>query len=156
VGWRDRTLGIVLGVALGAGIVVAFVFVFSERTVDAPSLSEGPAPDPERGGEAEGKPGASRPGAPPVATVRVIGGAPPPRGPAELHYRQGAEVRLRVVSDRTVDLELTGYGLDTLVPAGAPTTIEFKASRAGTFALIVADSHIDVARIAVSGRDRQG
>jgi hypothetical protein len=60
-------------------------------------------------------------------------------------------VRLRVVSDLAVELELTGYDLRRPIPADAPTTIEFEASRAGTFGLIVADSHIDVARITVAG-----
>ena len=37
----DRVLGIVLGLALGLAIVAVFVFVFSEDTVDAPSIDEG-------------------------------------------------------------------------------------------------------------------
>lgn len=37
----DRAVGIVLGVALGIAIVAIFVFVFSEETVDAPSIDEG-------------------------------------------------------------------------------------------------------------------
>ena len=140
----------VLGVVLGAGVVVAFVFLLSDETVDAPSLSDeaAQAPGQVRHGDrgADGR----REGAPPAATVRVVGGAPPPGGPAELSYRRGERVRLRVVSDLAVELELTGYGLRRLVPADSPTAIEFDASRAGTFALIVADSHIDVARITVT------
>jgi beta-lactam-binding protein with PASTA domain len=34
----DLLLGIVLGVVLGIAIVAVFVFVFSEDTVDAPSI----------------------------------------------------------------------------------------------------------------------
>lgn len=34
----DRIIGILLGIALGVAIVAVFVFVFSEETVDAPSL----------------------------------------------------------------------------------------------------------------------
>jgi len=37
----DRVAGIVLGIALGLAIVAIFVFVFSEDTVDAPSIEEG-------------------------------------------------------------------------------------------------------------------
>jgi hypothetical protein len=37
----DRLIGIVLGLALGLAIVAVFVFVFSEDTVDAPSIDEG-------------------------------------------------------------------------------------------------------------------
>ena len=40
----DRVLGILLGLALGLAIVAIFVFVFSEETVDAPSIDEGGAP----------------------------------------------------------------------------------------------------------------
>jgi len=156
--WRDRTLGIVIGVVIGVGVVVAFVFLLSEQTVDAPSLST----DRVAAGGSEGehrehesrrqaKPSQPSPPAPPppVATVRIAGGAPPPGGPAELHYRQGDDVRLIVVSDSTVDVQLTGYGLARTVPANQPTEIEVEASRAGTYGLIVADSHIDVARITV-------
>ena len=37
----DRIIGIVLGIALGIAIVAIFVFVFSEDTVDAPSIHNG-------------------------------------------------------------------------------------------------------------------
>jgi hypothetical protein len=37
----DRAVGIVLGIVLGAVVVALFVFVFSEDTVDAPSISNG-------------------------------------------------------------------------------------------------------------------
>ena len=39
--WGDRILGIVLGLVIGIAIVAVFVFVFSEDTVDAPSIDEG-------------------------------------------------------------------------------------------------------------------
>ena len=39
----DRVLGILLGLALGLTIVAIFVFVFSEDTVDAPSIDNGGA-----------------------------------------------------------------------------------------------------------------
>ena len=86
--------------------------------------------------------------------MRVIGGAPPASGPVELQFREGAQVRLRVVSDSTVALTLTGYGVSTTVPAGEPTTIGFHATREGTFGLIAAESHIDMARITVGGPSR--
>jgi uncharacterized membrane protein required for colicin V production len=34
----DRLLGVLLGIVLGIAIVAVFVFVFSEETVDAPSI----------------------------------------------------------------------------------------------------------------------
>ena len=39
----DRLIGLLLGIALGIAIVAIFVFVFSEDTVDAPSLEGAPA-----------------------------------------------------------------------------------------------------------------
>ena len=37
----DRLIGIGLGIVVGLAIVAIFVFVFSEETVDAPSIDEG-------------------------------------------------------------------------------------------------------------------
>jgi hypothetical protein len=151
VGWRDRAIGIVLGVVLGAGVVTAFVFVLSDETVDAPSLSGEAAPAPDR--VREGDRGARGPGedAPPVATIRVVGGAPPPGGPAELRYRRGEEIRVRVISDSALELQVTGYGVRwTVPPSQSGTRFSLRASRTGTFAVIVTGSHIDVARITVT------
>jgi hypothetical protein len=38
VPWRDRLLGILLGLVIGIAVVAVFVFVFSDDTVDAPSI----------------------------------------------------------------------------------------------------------------------
>ena len=144
--WRDRLIGIVLGLALGVGVVVAFVFVFSEQTVDAPSLSGQSA----MGGNH--RHGEHPSGEPRPITVRIIGGAPPEAGPPPLRYQRGETIRLNVVSDATLRVRLTGYGLTRTIPAGKPTEIQAKAAQTGSFALIVADSHIAVAQIAVSRR----
>jgi hypothetical protein len=157
VGWRDRIIGIVLGVVVGVGVIIAFVFFLSEQTVDAPSLSgTRPTAGANHGGGATRQrhqgPGQSRqPGAPEIATVRIIDGGPPASGPAELKYQVGDEIRLSVLSNTSLDVELTGYGLSRTIPADEPTEIDVRARRPGTFALIVAESHIDVARISVSG-----
>jgi hypothetical protein len=39
----DLAIGIVLGIVLGLAIVAVFVFVFSEDTVDAPSIDRSAA-----------------------------------------------------------------------------------------------------------------
>jgi hypothetical protein len=39
--WRDRALGVFLGLVIGIVIVAVFVFVFSGETVDAPSIDQG-------------------------------------------------------------------------------------------------------------------
>ena len=143
--WRDRVVGIVLGLILGVGIVTAFVFVYSEDTVDAPSISRTRADG--GGGGTRGEP--QQPA--PVATVRVINGAPPPDGPAQLRFRTGEVARLRVVSDGTVAVELVGYGIARTVQAGTPALIRFKASKPGSFPLVVAASHIGIADVRVGG-----
>jgi hypothetical protein len=136
--WPDRVVGIVLGVALGIGIVALFVFVFSERTVDAPSISG------NVGGVGRGGPSVA-----PLRTVRIAGGAPPVSGPVDLHYRKDEHARIRVVSDAAVGVELLGYGIQRTVEAGKPALISFKATKPGDFPLIVTASRIDVARITV-------
>jgi hypothetical protein len=40
-GHGDLILGITLGIVLGIAILAVFVFVFSEDTVDAPSIDRG-------------------------------------------------------------------------------------------------------------------
>jgi hypothetical protein len=157
VSWGERILGIVLGVILGIGVVIVFVFVYSEQTVDAPSIGDHSRAS---GNRQAGRGGATRsrggrPVPPPIATVRIAGGAPPPKGPAQLDYRRGDLVRLRVVSDQAVDLQLLGYGSQFAVQAGGATIRRFRASRSGNFALVVIPSHIDVARISV-GAARAG
>jgi hypothetical protein len=41
--WVDRIIGIAIGVVLGLGVLVYFVFVHSEGTIDAPKVNEGKA-----------------------------------------------------------------------------------------------------------------
>lgn len=141
--WHDRVIGVVVGLILGVGIVTGFVFLYSEETIDAPSLSR----NGEDGQAPGGRQGSPEP--PPVATVRVVDGLPPPGGPAELRYRRDEVVRLRVVSDSAVGVELLGYGIERAIAAGEPALIRFKASKPGDFPLVVAASRIDVARISV-------
>jgi hypothetical protein len=137
--WTDRSLGIVLGVLLGVGIVALFVFEFSEETIDEAGLAE-------QAESTEGGAGAG--GGAAADTVRVVGGLPPESGPAQLAYEQGDQARIRVISDGAVTLELQGYGITRAIPAGQPTVIEFEASRTGNFALL--SGSIGVAQIRVT------
>jgi hypothetical protein len=41
--WTDRILGVALGLVIGLGVLVYFVFVHSEGTIDAPKVNEGGA-----------------------------------------------------------------------------------------------------------------
>jgi hypothetical protein len=38
----DRLIGVLLGIILGLAILLAFLFLGSQETIDAPSLSDGP------------------------------------------------------------------------------------------------------------------
>jgi hypothetical protein len=42
--WRDRLIGITLGLILGIVAVVLFVFLGSQDVIDAPSIDESPPP----------------------------------------------------------------------------------------------------------------
>ena len=79
----------------------------------------------------------------------MVGGAPPASGPAHLDYAAGEPVRLRVVSDQTVGIELVGLGISGTVQAGRPTLLSFTAKQPGNFPLILTASHIAVAQIRV-------
>jgi hypothetical protein len=161
---RDRVIGIVLGILLGLGIVTAFVFLGSESTIDAPGVSgtapsgspaggqraRNPAPRPKK--KAKPKKSPQEPAKlarPRTATVHIVGGAPPPSGPAHLDYPARTPVRLRVVSDETVGVQLVGLGLSGTVEAGRPTLLAFRADKPGNYPLIVTASHIAVAQIRV-------
>ncbi|GEM_PF-4780449 len=139
----DRAIGIVLGLALGAGLVAGFVFWGSNETIDNAAIGNGSS-RPDRGQAGGGSQ------EPPVRTVRIEGCAPPyAAGAPTYDYERGDRVRLRVLSDGTCGLELLGYGIERTVTAGEPALIAFRATRAGNFPLIVTASHIGVADIRV-------
>ncbi len=49
MGKPDLAIGIIAGIALGLAIIAVFVFVFSEDTVDAPSIDRGSSPQQQTG-----------------------------------------------------------------------------------------------------------
>jgi hypothetical protein len=136
----DRLLGIGLGVAIGVAIVVAFVFLGSEDTVDAPSLSgtptqTAPAPPPEPSG---------------TPLVRVAGGKPA-GSPPKIEAKRGEQVKFKVRSDSPAVIEVSGVpGQSKSVGANKTVTFDFKARKAGLFAVIVAASHITVATVEIA------
>jgi hypothetical protein len=50
VSWPDRALGVVLGLVLAIAIIILFVFLGSEQTIDAPTIENGGAAE-ERSAE---------------------------------------------------------------------------------------------------------
>ncbi len=141
----DLAVGITLGVLLGVAVIVAFVFFGSEGTIDAPRISGvdtgKPAPAPKS------KPAPKPRTLPAIPVVRVIGGAPPPAGPARLRFHRGERIRFRIDTDAPVGIEVPGYGIAETVESG--TVVSFKADRAGQFAVVVAASHIGIADLRI-------
>jgi len=61
--WADWIIGITVGIVLGLGVLVYFVFVHSEGTIDAPSIKGGGAGQTTTAGGGESSPPA-QPGSP--------------------------------------------------------------------------------------------
>jgi hypothetical protein len=145
--WLDRIIGVLLGLLLGLGVVIVFVFKGSEGTIDAPRIS----------GIGAGKPGANgqpQPGLPlgtKVQLVKVINGAPPPSGPVRLDFKQGHTARFEVQTDIGIGIQVPGYGVERTLDPGR-TLVSFPARKAGLFPVVVASSHIDVATLRVARR----
>jgi hypothetical protein len=140
--WLDRAIGILLGLALGIGVIALFVFESSEDTIDAARIS-----GLERG---QGQRGGGGGDAAQVPLVQVIDGKPPPSGPVRLDFRRGRDARFVVGSDRAVGLEVTGLGVSRDVDAGR-TLVSFRLPRPGQFPLVVADTKIVIATLRVEG-----
>jgi hypothetical protein len=174
--WIDRILGIVIGLVLGLGVLVYFVFVHSEGAIDAPSINgaesgkttgstgesgalpaEGTPPahpgSPEEPAEEGSKSGpGSKSGqgtkTKPVLVVKVIGGAPPVgAGPKELHFKKGEKVRFEIDTDEPFSFEIKGLGVSESIETNS--IISFKAKKAGQFPVIATATLIGVADLLV-------
>ena len=135
--WLDRTVGVVLGLALGIGVIVLFVFEGSEGTIDAPRISG-------IEGTQQGGGGAQR-----VPLVKVIAGKPPPSGPVRLDFKKGARARFVVQSDQELGIEVVGYGVSRTVNPGR-TLVSFKASKSGQYPIVDSASEIAIANLRVA------
>jgi hypothetical protein len=152
----DLVSGMLLGVAVGLAVVAAFVFLGSESTVDAPRISgvdtgkpatePEPAPAPAPAPVPTPAPDPVRP----VPIVRIVGGAPPPSGPATLRFTQGEEVRFRVLSDAPTTIEIPGYGFEQAVESGE--VIAFEARHVGQYPMFVSGNDINLASLLVGAR----
>jgi hypothetical protein len=171
--WTDRLLGIAIGIVIGLGVLVYFVFVHSEGTIDAPSVdgsgqstlpSEGalpahpgspeePAEDEPKQGEAGAKPGkeAREPTPPkekPVPVVKVIGGAPPiGTGPKQLNFTKGEKVRFEIETNEPFTFEIKG--LDITQSIERSSVVSFKATKSGQFPVISTTTLIGVADLLI-------
>lgn len=161
--WVDWALGIGLGLVIGLGVLVYFVFVHSEGTIDAPKVNEGGAtteqttttsttpsqPEPPgQGKTTEPKPPAQQR---PVPVVEVIGGAPPTdAGPRQLTFRKGEKVRFEIETDEPFAFEIRGLNVKQSIEESS--IISFKATKAGQFPVIASATMIGVADLRIKPR----
>jgi hypothetical protein len=113
----ELTLGIALGVLLGVAIVVGFVFLGSEDTVDAPSI----------------KNGSGAPAPAPAPMTIVLRNAKPVGGVQRLEYKQGQRVRFSVSSDVADEIHVHGYDHMKDVAASGSVSFDFPAKLEGVF-----------------------
>jgi hypothetical protein len=159
--WTDRILGIAVGILLGLGVLVYFVFVHSEGTIDAPKVnssesgqtlpSEGTLPEhpgsPEEPAEEAQKP-ENKPQKKPVPVVKVIGGAPPiGAGPKQLSFTKGEKVRFEIDTNEPFTFEIKGLGITQSIEKSS--VISFKATKAGQFPVISTTTLIGVADLLI-------
>jgi hypothetical protein len=162
--WLDWVLGIVLGLVIGLGVLVYFVFVHSEGAIDAPSIDEsattGQTTTPALPDGGEGSPPA-HPGSPeepvkppakkqpePVPVVKVIGGAPPiDSGPKQLTFHKGEKVRFEIETDEPFSFEIRGLNIKQSIEESS--IISFKATKAGQFPVIATATLIGVADLRI-------
>jgi hypothetical protein len=156
--WLDWVLGIGLGLVIGLGVLVYFVFVHSEGTIDAPKLNEGgattgqtttPAPPAEETRQPEEK-SPTEPKPPPkqVPIVKVIGGAPPTdAGPKQLTFRKGEKVRFEIETDEPFSFEIKGLNIQQSIES--TSIVSFPATKVGQFPVIATATLIGVADLRI-------
>jgi heme/copper-type cytochrome/quinol oxidase subunit 2 len=160
-GWTDRLLGIAIGILLGLGVLIYFVFVHSEGTIDAPKVNssgsaqtlpaEGTLPahpgSPEEPAEEAPKP-KNEPTKMPVPVVKVIGGAPQiGAGPKQLNFTVGEKVRFEIETNEPFTFEIKGLGVTQSIEASS--IVSFKATKAGQFPVISTTTLIGVADLLI-------
>jgi hypothetical protein len=168
--WVDWVLGVALGLAIGLGVLVYFVFVHSEGTIDAPKVNEstqtttGARPQGAEAGGGEASP--AQPGSPrkpagegnagppakqarQVPVVKVIGGAPPTAsGPKQLTFRKGEKVRFEIETDEPFSFEIRGLNIEQSIEQSS--IVSFKATKAGQFPVIATPTMIGVADLLIT------
>lgn len=138
--WLDRTIGILLGLALGLAVIVVFVFEGSEQTIDAPRISGTEDVQPQPGLPFEERR---------LPLVRIVGGRPPSGGPVLVRFAVGRRAQFFVDSDQPLAIQILGYGVVRDVKAGR-TLVSFAARKRGQYPVLVAATKIEVARLEVT------
>jgi heme/copper-type cytochrome/quinol oxidase subunit 2 len=176
--WADRIVGILVGVVLGLGVLVYFVFVHSEGTIDAPKVNEGKAgttagdeggagaelpahpgspdePAEARAGAKQGgagKPSGGRQGTTErteaIPVVKVIGGAPPTGSGPKQLHFTKGE-KVRFEIDTSEPFSFEIKGLGITQSIESTSTISFKATKTGQFPVIASTTLIGVADLLI-------
>jgi hypothetical protein len=154
--WLDWVLGIGLGLVIGLGVLVYFVFVHSEGAIDAPQVNEGSAttgqttaPEAEapRPPEEEA-PQKPKPPTEQIPVVEVIGGAPPAdSGPEQLTFHKGERVRFEIQTSEPFSFEIKGLGIRQSIAESS--VISFPATKVGQFPVIATATLIGVADLQI-------
>ena len=154
--WLDWVLGIGLGLVIGLGVLVYFVFVHSEGTIDAPKINESVQTTTPPESSLPAHPGSpEEPATPPtkkpenkVPVVKVIGGAPPTdSGPKQLTFHKGEKVHFEIETTEPFSFEIRGLGIKQSIEESS--VISFKASKTGQFPVIATATLIGVADLQI-------
>jgi hypothetical protein len=70
-------------------------------------------------------------------------------GSTLLQVREGDEITLKIVSDRSDEVHLHGYGLHAYIVPGETAMLAFTATRTGRFGLEMHRSHIELGTLEV-------
>lgn len=96
---------------------------------------------------------AAAPSAPALPRVEVtieVANGQRTAGPERIVARRGAEVALKVTSDRADTLHLHGYDLHAELRAGQPAAIVFTATHTGRFTYELHESHLELGTLEVT------
>ncbi|HEY0280290.1 MAG TPA: hypothetical protein VGC32_18650 [Solirubrobacterales bacterium] len=178
--WTDRILGVAIGVLLGLGVLVYFVFVHSEGTIDAPKVNssapgqatgaaggeslpgegesnEGGAPpahpgSPEEPTEGEPKPGEGEAAKPRKKPVPVVKviGGAPPIGAGPKQLDFTVGEKVRFEIDTNEPFTFEIKGLGITQSIEKSSVISFKATKAGQFPVISTTTLIGVADLLIT------
>jgi hypothetical protein len=160
--WLDWVIGIGLGLVIGLGVLVYFVFVHSEGTIDAPKINESTTTGqttttlPSEGAEQPEEQTPTEPKQPneparQVPVVKVIGGAPPTdAGSKQLTFRKGEKVRFEIETDEPFSFEIRGLNINQSIEQ--TSIVSFPATKAGQFPVIASATLIGVADLQIKPR----
>ena len=180
--WTDRIIGIAIGVVLGLGVLVYFVFVHSEGTIDAPKVNGGGSGQTtgqipgESGAQAPGESVPAQPGSPEQPATGESGaggesqagakskpaerpvpvvkvvGGAPPTGSGPKPLHFRQDEQIRFEIETDEPFSFEIRGLGVKQSIEASSIISFKAHKSGQFPVISTATLIGVADLLIKKR----